>query len=283
MCGAHQANSASASSVKRSCQTNPPSRDIQLHLENSWKLQNRTWTYKPLKTGREGFPVLQAGRNVREIQLKAQPAKVWTFGAHSAPDKPQHREMLGKPLPQLLIRGSLGLESFWCNWAGQAIEFLSIHCIKITHPTVKIQWQRHLIKQQYWLRNIFELLKLGWGCTHSRLIRGGQKSYRSLKSMENFYVFLGTASSLSETLCQRALSACSAHLQALKSLSCLEGGGSCEDPHELLEWEKAQCPFLLPGDAKGRTCWFPCRDPLMRSPEHLQELLDMNLFSKNNL
>lgn len=43
---------------------------------------------------------------------------------------------------------------------------------------------------------------------------------------------------------------------------------------------KAQCPFLLPGDAKGRTCWLPCRDPLMRSPEHLQELLDMNLSPK---
>lgn len=41
-----------------------------------------------------------------------------------------------KILPQLLIRGWLGLGGFWCNWAGQAMEFLSIPCIKVTHPTI---------------------------------------------------------------------------------------------------------------------------------------------------
>lgn len=104
----------------------------------SWKtignFKNSTWNNKPLKT--ESFPVLQAGRNVREIQLKAQPTKVCTFSALSAPGQAQHREVLEKSLPQLLIRGWLGLGGFWCNWTGQTIEFLSIHCIKITHPTI---------------------------------------------------------------------------------------------------------------------------------------------------
>lgn len=121
----------------RGCQINPPFRAIQLQLENYWELQNSTWNYEPLNTGRQSFPVLQAGRNVREIQLQAQPAKVCSSTAHSAPGQPQHSEGVGKPLPQLLIRGWLGLGGFWCNWTGQAIEVLSIHCIKVTNPTIK--------------------------------------------------------------------------------------------------------------------------------------------------
>lgn len=99
--------------------------------KNYWELQNSTWNYEPLNTGRQSFPVLQAGRNVREIQLQAQPAKVCSSTAHSPPGQPQYSEGVGKPLPQLLIRG------FWCNWTGQAIEVLSIHCIKVTNPTIK--------------------------------------------------------------------------------------------------------------------------------------------------
>lgn len=137
MCGPHQAKSLFASSVKRGCQINPPFRAIQLQLENYWELQNSTWNYEPLNTGRQSFPVLQAGRNVREIQLQAQPAKVCSSTAYSPPGQPQHSEGVGKPLPQLLIRGWLGLGGFWCNWTGQAIEVLSIHCIKVTNPTIK--------------------------------------------------------------------------------------------------------------------------------------------------
>lgn len=129
MCGPHQVKSVFASLVKRGCQISPPSREILLHLENNCRLQSSTWNYKPRKTGREGFPVLQAGRNAREIQLKAQPTKVRTFGAHSAPGQPQHSQVLGKKLSHSsLLEADLAWEASdateqvkpWNFWASLA-------------------------------------------------------------------------------------------------------------------------------------------------------------------
>lgn len=160
------------------------------------------------------------------------------------------------------------------TWPGRPLMQLSrsSHWI-FEHPlqkndsshNLKSRWWRHLLKQQYWLLNIFELFRLGWGCTHSRLIRGGQKSYRHLKPMENFYVFPSTARFLSEILCQRALSACCAHLQGTKTPVLSGGCDYCEDPHEQLEQEQGQMSF----PAARRCQWMQGKEmlvPLKRLP-----------------
>lgn len=141
---------------------------------------------------------------------------------------------------------------------------------------LKSQWRRHLLKQQCWLLNIFELFKLGWGCTHSRLIRDGQKSYRSLKSMENFYVFLSTASLLSETLWQRALSAGSAHLQGTE-IPVLSAGqrllwGSSWAAGIRTRLNVLSCCQEMPTDAREGHAGSPEETALMRTSEHPQNI-----------
>lgn len=89
--------------------------------------------------------------------------------------------------------------------------------------------------------------------------------------MENFYVFLSTASLLSETLWQRALSAGSAHLQGTE-IPVLSAGqwllwGSSWAAGIRTRLNVLSCSQGMPTDAREGHAGSPEETALMRSPE----------------